>query len=104
MLRTFVVDGRLVQFPAARSKRRVVLEHIAASFEPGVKYPERAVDAILRAWYDDHASLRRYLVDGGLLDRQAGEYWRIGGWVDVTDPAAPAVRADPAGPAAGGAA
>ena len=83
VLRTFVVDGRLVQFPAARSKRRVVLEHIAASFEPGVKYPERAVDAILRAWHPDHASLRRYLVDEELLARESGLYWRVGGPVEV---------------------
>jgi hypothetical protein len=57
----------------------VVLEHIAALFEPGVRYPEREVDAILRAWHPDHAALRRYLVDEQLLARDAGEYWRIGG-------------------------
>jgi hypothetical protein len=79
VLRSFLRDGRLVQFPAARGKRRVVLEHIAASFEPGVRYPERAVDAVLRAWHPDHATLRRYLVDEELMAREAGAYWRIGG-------------------------
>ena len=79
VLRAFVVDGRLVSIPAARSKRRVVLEHLATAFEPGVRYPEREVDAILRAWHPDHASLRRYLVDEQLLARDGGVYWRIGG-------------------------
>jgi hypothetical protein len=79
VLRTFLVDGRLVSIPAARSKRRVVLEHIVAAFEPGVRYPEREVDAILRAWHPDYAALRRYLVDEALLAREAGVYWRIGG-------------------------
>jgi hypothetical protein len=79
VLRSFVVDGRLVSIPAAQGKRRVVLEHIAAVFEPGVKYPEREVDAILRSWHADHAALRRYLVDEELLARDAGRYWRIGG-------------------------
>jgi hypothetical protein len=79
VLRTFIRDGRLVQLPAARGKRRVVLEHLAAAFEPGVKYPERAVDAVLRAWHPDHATLRRYLVDEELMAREAGVYWRIGG-------------------------
>jgi len=32
---------------------------------------------------DDHAALRRYLVDEGFLSRQAGVYWRSGGTVDV---------------------
>jgi hypothetical protein len=85
VLRTFLVDGRLVSIPAARGKRRVVLEHIVAAFEPGVRYPEREVNAILRAFHPDHAALRRYLVDEMLLAREAGSYWRIGGPVAVPD-------------------
>lgn len=87
VLRVFVGAGRLRQMPAQRSKRRVVLEHIVASFEPGLRYPERAVDAVLRAWYDDHVTLRRYLIDEQLLDREDGVYWRIGGYVDVSSSA-----------------
>jgi hypothetical protein len=83
VLRAFIADGRLVQIPAAHGKRTVVLEHIASSFEPGVRYPEREVDAILRAWHDDHAALRRHLVDAGLLSRDSNVYWRSGGPVVV---------------------
>jgi len=79
VLRAFVRDGRLTSVPAARGKRRVLLEHIAAAFEPGVRYPEKDVDAVLRAWHPDHAALRRYLVDEQLLAREGGRYWRIGG-------------------------
>jgi len=83
VLRAFVSGGRLQQMPAARGKRRVVLEHIAASFEPGVRYPERAVNAVLRAWFDDFVTLRRFLIDEQLMSREEGMYWRIGGYVDV---------------------
>jgi hypothetical protein len=83
VLRAFLRDGRLVRLPAARGKRRMVLEHIVAAFEPGVRYPEREVDATLRAWHDDYASLRRYLIDEGLMTREAGVYWRIGGYVEI---------------------
>jgi hypothetical protein len=79
ILRTFISDGRLTQIPVAQAKRTVVLEHIASSFEPGIRYPEREVNAILRAWHDDHAALRRYLVDAGLLSRDNNVYWRSGG-------------------------
>lgn len=79
VLRSFLRDGRLIRLPAAWAKRRVVLEHLAAAFEPGVKYPEREVDAVLRAWHPDHATLRRYLVDEQLMAREGGAYWRIGG-------------------------
>jgi hypothetical protein len=84
VLRAFMVDGRLVQIPASHGKRLVVLEHLAACFEPGVKYPEKAVDAILRAWYPDYASLRRYLIDEGLMARENAIYWRTGGPVDIS--------------------
>lgn len=83
VLRTFIRNGRLTKLPAAWRKRRLILEHIVASFEPGIKYQERAVDTVLRAWYPDHATLRRYLVDEELLARERGVYWRIGGPVTV---------------------
>ncbi|GAB3815545.1 DUF2087 domain-containing protein [Micromonospora zhanjiangensis] len=86
VLRNFIRDGRIERLPAAQGKRQVVLEHVVAVFEPGVRYPEREVNAILRAWYDDHAALRRYLVDAGLLSRADALYWRSGGPVDVTGP------------------
>jgi len=87
LIGTFVQDGRLLRLPAQQSRRRIVLEHLVTAFEPGVRYPEREVDAVLRAWTDgglvDHVTLRRYLVDESLLDRDGGEYWRSGGWLDV---------------------
>ncbi len=76
-------DGRLVSIPAQQTKRRVVLEHLVRVFEVGVRYPEREVNALLAVWHPDTAALRRYLVDEGLLSREAGLYWRSGGRVDV---------------------
>jgi hypothetical protein len=83
VLASFVRDGRLVSIPAQHTKRRVVLEHLVRIFEPGIRYPEREVNALLAAWHPDVASLRRYLVDEGLLSREAGVYWRSGGYVEV---------------------
>jgi hypothetical protein len=83
VLSAFVRDGRLVSIPAQRSKRLVVLSHLVRVFEPGVRYPEREVNALLAVWHADVAALRRYLVDEGLVTREAGVYWRSGGPVDV---------------------
>ncbi len=83
VLRTFFRNGRLTEIPAKESKRRVVLERIALEFEPGQRYDERHVNAIVGRFFNDYASLRRYLVDEGFLDRDHGEYWRSGGRVDV---------------------
>lgn len=83
VLRSFLRDGRLTRIPAMHSKRLVVLDHVAKVFEIGVRYPEREVDAMVRAFHPDYAALRRYLVDEGFLDRAAGIYWRTGGTVEV---------------------
>ncbi len=82
VLRTFFRNGRITEIPAKESKRRIVLERVALEFEPGVRYPEREVNAIVGRFHADHASLRRYLVDERLLDREHGVYWRSGGRVD----------------------
>ena len=63
----------------------MVLEYLASAFEPGRRYDESSVNATLRDWHEDVAALRRYLVEEGLLSRENGEYWRTGGWVDVSE-------------------
>ena len=83
VLRAFLRDGRLASIPSARSKRLVILDHVAKVFEIGRRYPEREVDALLRAFHADYAALRRYLVDEGFLSREHAEYWRSGGTVDL---------------------
>jgi hypothetical protein len=83
ILRTFFRDGRLIEIPAKESKRRIVLERVALEFEPGTHYSEHEVNAIVGRFHNDHAALRRYLVDEHLLDREHGVYWRSGGRVDL---------------------
>ena len=84
VLRTFLdAHGRLISMPTKLSKRHYVLEHVVCAFEPGLRYPELEVNAILRAFYDDYVALRRYLIDAGLMAREDGVYWRTGGYVPV---------------------
>ena len=73
VLRTFFRNGRLTEIPAKAGKRRIVLERIALEFEPGVRYDEKEVNAIVGRFFNDYASLRRYLVDEGFLDREHGD-------------------------------
>lgn len=61
--------------------RLIVLDFLAQSFEPGAHYREREINAILSAFDQDVATLRRYLVDEGFMDRDDGVYWRSGGSV-----------------------
>jgi hypothetical protein len=83
VLRTFLRGGRLTQIPMQHAKRLVVLDHICRVFDIGQRYPEKEVNALLRAFHDDYAALRRYLVEEGFLTRENSVYWRTGGHVDI---------------------
>jgi hypothetical protein len=76
VLKSFIKNGRLALMPTHPAKLRIVLEHLAKSFEPERSYPEQEVNEILTAWHDDYATLRRYLVDAGLLTRENAIYQR----------------------------
>ncbi|GHB71911.1 hypothetical protein GCM10010377_73010 [Streptomyces viridiviolaceus] len=80
LLRTFTREGRLTRVPAQLSRRRTVLQYLAErSFEPGARYDEKAINETLRDWCEgsntDHVTIRRYLIDLCLLERDAGLYW-----------------------------
>lgn len=79
VMKAFVVDGRLQSIPASLGKRLVVLDWLAQMFEPGRHYSESMVNLTIGQRHADTAALRRYLVDEGFLDREAGVYWRSGG-------------------------
>ena len=77
VLRNFVdSEGRIVRLPARAAKRGVVLEYVVARFDDEREYAEPEVNAILEPVHDDYVTLRRLLVDEGLLEREAGTYRR----------------------------
>ena len=77
VLRTFFKFGRLKAIPAQLKKFMIVLERVAEEFEPGRTYTEREVNQVLVEFNDDVATLRRGLVDAGLLERENSIYWRV---------------------------
>ncbi len=77
VLRAFVVDGRLASIPAQDRKKLVVLRYLRERcFAEDRAYPEKEVNARLALFHPDVASLRRHLVDHGLMTREAGVYRR----------------------------
>jgi hypothetical protein len=81
VLEAFVRDGRITSMPTAPAKREILFDWLAGTFEVGRRYSEAEVNAALDGHAEDHVSLRRALVDAGLLDRDDGAYWRCGGTV-----------------------
>jgi len=76
VFQAFVEGGRLKAIPAKRKKREVLLRHMVQAFEERRVYREAEVNAILGDFHADFATLRRELVEMGLLIRYRGEYAR----------------------------
>ena len=76
VLDTFIVNGRLRQIPAQRKKQQVILERLLEEFEPEREYTEMEVNRILLEFHEDVASLRRGMIDFGLMSRERGIYTR----------------------------
>ncbi|MFF5161524.1 DUF2087 domain-containing protein [Streptomyces sp. NPDC000348] len=71
--------GRLTSIPGNKEVRSRVLDVVRDSFEAGVSYSEAKVNAICGEWFDDWVTLRRALVDEGVLrrDESGALYERI---------------------------
>lgn len=70
---------RLKKLSPKEKKKVVCLRRIAAEFEPGRRYTEKEVNAMLKAIFpEDYATLRRYLIEYRFLDRtrDCQAYWR----------------------------
>jgi len=84
------LDGPLQRFSGATPEkhRRIIAEAVAGRFEPGRRYSEREVNAILETIAEDYVLLRRCLVDFGHLSRlpDGSQYWRSGGDAERVNP------------------
>ncbi|QUI24266.1 DUF2087 domain-containing protein [Vallitalea pronyensis] len=75
--RYFTEEGYLKDFPAKEKRKIIVLREIIKLFKPEKSYSELEINRILKRIYEDHAILRRYLIEYGFLDRKkdGSRYW-----------------------------
>ncbi len=67
----FRPDGSLVRIPQKEKHKLVTLRRIALLFEKGVRYSDAQVRSLLQGVNEDHALLRRCLVDYHFIVRNA---------------------------------
>ena len=70
-------DGALKEIPAQRKKLNAILSRLVREFTPGEHYSEKQVNAILKRFHPDTASLRRELIGARLMQRDRGIYTRV---------------------------
>lgn len=84
-------SGRVLnEIPTQRAKRIVVLQRLSLEFDIGRRYTEFEVNELLGQFNPDWSTLRRGMVDEGLLDREPNAggslYWRSGGRITELPP------------------
>ncbi|WP_379136394.1 DUF2087 domain-containing protein [Paenibacillus sp. sgz500958] len=70
-------EGPLAEFPKKQKRKAAILRHLLKRFDAGREYTEKEVNGILTEASADYVTLRRYMVDYGLLEREedGSRYW-----------------------------
>jgi hypothetical protein len=68
---------KLKVFSSKEKKKIVTLKKISEQFEKNRHYSEKEVNSVLKEIYDDFATLRRYMIEYGFMERtnDCKEYW-----------------------------
>ena len=76
-IRSFIRDGRLTTIPSRERRRLIVYRYLRDQvFTEARTYPEAEVNQRLALFHPDVATIRRGMVDAGLVTREAGQYRR----------------------------
>lgn len=68
---------KLKTFSTKEKKKIVILKKISEQFERDKRYSEKELNNILKEIYEDFATIRRYLIEYGFMERtnDCKEYW-----------------------------
>jgi DNA-binding transcriptional ArsR family regulator len=89
VLKTFMQGEQILEIPASRKKRLVLLQWLVRQFEPERDYPEQELNALIKRHHPDTATLRREMIGYRLMTRDQGIYQRTpeSEWQDENLPA-----------------
>lgn len=77
VIKAFFEYGRLRSIPVQRKKRLICLEQIAKMFEFNRAYEEKELSEIIASVHEDYCTIRRDMVDEGILKRDGSSYARV---------------------------
>jgi biotin operon repressor len=75
VLETFYDGDRLTQIPAQRRKKEIVFEELLRRLPRRDSYTERELSKMIEKIHQDFCTIRRELIMGRYMEREAGRYW-----------------------------
>jgi len=79
ILKTYIDEhGKCSVFPSKEKRKIIILNYVIEKFNRGQQYTEVEVNQILKQIFEDHVTVRRYLIEYGYMDRSKDctSYWR----------------------------
>lgn len=77
VLRNFIAkDGTLRSIPAQYKKKLVILEYLVEQLEAGKEYPEQDINAFIKRYHADYATIRREFIIHQYMSRDHEIYIR----------------------------
>lgn len=76
-LRPYFDGEEIVNLPTHPKKFTLLLDWLVTNFAYDVNYSEKEVNIIIKRYHADSATLRRAMIDTGLMQRDHGVYWRV---------------------------
>ncbi len=72
-------NNRATRIPKKEKKRIILLQKLAEKINPEKQYTEKEINHIISEMFDDYVTIRRYLVEYGILGRtiDGKNYWKI---------------------------
>lgn len=77
VLRSYLDRERIMEIPASRKKRFVILKWLVNQFDLERTYTEKEVNEIIKRHHPDSATLRREFIGYKLMKRERGIYERL---------------------------
>lgn len=77
ILKNYIVNDKIINIPRSEKKKIVILQWIVRKFQRNNRYTEKEVNDIIKSMHEDFASLRRYLIQYGFMNRDddGSSYW-----------------------------
>ncbi|MGV8982264.1 DUF2087 domain-containing protein [Clostridium sp.] len=77
ILKNYILNDKIIKIPRSEKKKIVILQYLLKKFQRNKRYTEMEVNEIIESVNEDYASLRRYLIQYGFMDREdnGGAYW-----------------------------
>lgn len=70
----FTADGKLKSIPAQLKKKLIVLEHMVSQLAYGEQYPEKELNAFIKQYHEDFATIRREFIMHQFMFREKNVY------------------------------